>query len=116
MVIRDELLARGVRTPIAVVPTGVDLECFSPGEATAARVGLGLDPRDPVVLYVGRLDREKSVERVLLAFERLAGTIRRASLWLVGQGKEMEALGRQAGRLAAGCPRVRATGAPRARG
>jgi glycosyltransferase involved in cell wall biosynthesis len=90
--IRDELLARGVRTPIAVVPTGVDLEGFSPGEAAAARAALDLDPHDPVVLYVGRLDPEKSVERVLLAFELIAWTIPRARLLVVGQGTQAECL------------------------
>jgi 1,2-diacylglycerol 3-alpha-glucosyltransferase len=68
----------------------------------AARRALGLPPSDPLVLYVGRLDREKSVDRVLLAFDRLAGTLGRAHLWLVGQGKEAEALCRMTTRLAAG--------------
>jgi 1,2-diacylglycerol 3-alpha-glucosyltransferase len=97
--IRDELLARGVRTPIAVVPTGVDLARFSPGEATTARAALGLDPHDPVLLYVGRLDREKSVERVLLAFDLVASTLPRACLLVVGQGTQAEALRALASRL-----------------
>jgi glycosyltransferase involved in cell wall biosynthesis len=101
-VVRDHLRARGVTTPIAVVPTGVDLARFAPGERLAARGALGLSAEEPVVLYVGRLDREKSVERVLLAFDRIAGTLGRARLWLVGQGKELDVLRRQAGRLAAG--------------
>src|SRR5213079_404805 len=41
-IIRDELLARGVRRPIAVVPTGVDLERFRPGDRAAARRELGI--------------------------------------------------------------------------
>jgi glycosyltransferase involved in cell wall biosynthesis len=55
-----------------------------------------------VVLYVGRLDREKSVDRVLLAFDRIAGTLGGAELWLVGQGKETAALQRLAAGLGAG--------------
>ena len=85
-VLRDELRARGVKTPIAVVPTGVDLARFSPGDRTAARRARGLDEGALLVLYVGRLDREKSVDRVLAAFERIAGTVARARLVLVGQG------------------------------
>jgi glycosyltransferase involved in cell wall biosynthesis len=54
------------------------------------------------VLYVGRLDQEKSVDRVLLAFDRLAGTLGRAQLWLVGQGKETQSLRRVAAGLSAG--------------
>jgi 1,2-diacylglycerol 3-alpha-glucosyltransferase len=99
--VRDQLRARGVGGPIAVVPTGVDLASFRPADRALARRALGLSPGEPLVLYVGRLDREKSVDRVLLAFDRLAGTLGRAQLWLVGQGKEMERLRRLAGQLAA---------------
>jgi 1,2-diacylglycerol 3-alpha-glucosyltransferase len=98
-VIRDELHARGVRTPIAVVPTGVDLERFRPGDREAARRSLGVGQGEPLVLYVGRLDREKSVDRVLGAFERVASTIPAARLVLVGQGTEAERLRRTAASL-----------------
>lgn len=98
-VIRDELVSRGVRVPISVVPTGVDLTRFAPGDGAAARRELGLSADDRVLLYVGRLDPEKSVERVLLAFERIASTVPRARLLLVGQGTRAEALRRLAGSL-----------------
>jgi glycosyltransferase involved in cell wall biosynthesis len=98
-VIRDELVRRGVRTPIAVVPTGVDLTRFAPGDGGAARRELGLTAEDRVLLYVGRLDPEKSVERVVLAFERIASTVPRTRLLLVGQGTRAEALRRLAGSL-----------------
>jgi 1,2-diacylglycerol 3-alpha-glucosyltransferase len=101
-VVREQLGARGVAAPVAVVPTGVDLRRFRPGERDAARRALGLPADVPLVLYVGRLDREKSVDRVLLAFERVAGTLGHAHLWLVGQGKEAETLRRMAARLTAG--------------
>ncbi len=98
-VIRDQLQARGVRAPIAVVPTGVDLLRFRPGDREAARVGLGVPEDAPLVLYVGRLDREKSVDRVLLAFDRIASTLPAACLVLVGQGTEAERLRRVAATL-----------------
>src|SRR5207245_10235480 len=83
-VIRDELITRGVRTPIAVVPTGVDLVRFQPGDVGAARRQLGLDPRDMIVLSVGRPDREKSVTLIRLASRRVAGPVPRRRLVLVG--------------------------------
>ena len=95
-VIRDELHARGVRAPIAVVPTGIDLTRFRPGDREAARRSLGVGAGEPLVLYVGRLDREKSVDRVLSAFERVSSTIPAARLVLVGQGTEAERLRRMA--------------------
>jgi glycosyltransferase involved in cell wall biosynthesis len=109
-VVREHLLRRGVRAPVAVVPTGVDLDVFGPGDRLAARRALGFAPDEPLLLYVGRLDREKSVERVLLAFEHLAGTLPRARLALVGQGKEAARLQALAARLAA-APRIRFLGA-----
>lgn len=101
-VIRDELVRRGVRSTIAVIPTGIDLDQFRPADATAVRHRLGLPVGDPLVLYVGRLDREKSVERVLGAFDRIAGTIPQARLVLVGHGTEAARLEAQARRLPAG--------------
>ena len=108
-VVRDELHARGVRTPIAVVPTGIDLARFRPGERAAARRRLGVADGDPLVLYVGRLDREKSVERVLVAFERIASTVASARLVLVGHGTEAERLRRLASGLLV-APRIRFLG------
>jgi len=98
-VIRGELHARGVRTPIAVVPTGVDLARFRPGDRAAARRSLGVADGEPLVLYVGRLDREKSVDRVLAAFERVASTVPAARLALIGQGTETQRLSRMAAAL-----------------
>jgi glycosyltransferase involved in cell wall biosynthesis len=108
-VVRDELLARGVRTPITVVPTGVDLQRFSPGERGGVRPGLALPANEPVVLYVGRLDHEKSVDRVLLAFDRVASTVAGARLLLVGRGTQMGRLQQLAANLPAG-PRIRFLG------
>jgi len=108
-VIRDELHARGVRAPIAVVPTGIDLTRFRPGDREAARRRLGVGAGEPLVLYVGRLDREKSVDRVLSAFERVSSTIPAARLVLVGQGTEAERLRRMAASLP-GADRIRFLG------
>jgi len=84
--VRDALRERGVTVPIQVVPTGVPLRLFVPGDRSRARAARGLLPDDPVLLYVGRLDREKSVELLLDAFEIVAEVLPRARLLLVGQG------------------------------
>ncbi len=108
-VIRDELATRGVASPIAVVPTGLDLERFRPADRRAARARLPVPADAPLVLYVGRLDPEKSVDRILLAFERVASTVSAAHLILVGHGTAAHRLQRLAGTLAAS-DRVRFVG------
>jgi glycosyltransferase involved in cell wall biosynthesis len=97
--VRATLLARGVRRPVEVVPTGVDVERFSPGDRLAARAALGVATEGPILLYVGRLDPEKSVERILLAFARVVGTVPQARLFLVGHGTAAAPLRDLAARL-----------------
>ncbi|HSE95177.1 MAG TPA: glycosyltransferase, partial [Methylomirabilota bacterium] len=87
--------ARGLRRPVAVVPTGLDLDRFrpvSPSMRVAARRGLGLPPDGPLLLYVGRLDREKNLPLLVEAFRCLADRQPEARLVLVGQGTEARAL------------------------
>ena len=59
------------RTPVRVIPNGVDTERFHPdGEGTAWSRRLGADGR-PVILYLGRLTRDKGVHRFLDAIAAL---------------------------------------------
>jgi len=90
------LVSRGVRAPVVVVPTGVDLDRFRPGEREAARRRLGLPLDAPICLYVGRLDREKSVERIIEAFGSIAEAVSGARLIVVGQGSHVGPLERRA--------------------
>jgi len=81
----------------------VNLQRFS-GEPAAAdesqqlRGRYGLHPRLPVILHAGRLDKDKSVERVLRA-AALALRERDAQLLVVGDGVERRALMAEAGAL-----------------
>lgn len=90
------LIARGVGAPVAVVPTGVPLERFAPADRTEARRAIGLPPDALLCLYVGRLDREKSVERVIQAFGSIGASLSEAWLVLVGQGSHEDTLRRLA--------------------
>src|SRR5262249_12854330 len=106
--IADGLGRAGVRAPIAVVPTGVPLDRFCPGDRSAARRELGLPAETPLCLYVGPRSREKSVEPVLEAFGSIADAVSGARLLLVGQGSHEHALRR----LAAASPARAAIGFP----
>ena len=88
------LRTQGVRRPIEVLPTGVDLDRFRPGDRASARRALGLASDDRVLLYVGRLDREKNLEFLLDAVARVRTP--RTRLLLVGRGTQAAALRRVA--------------------
>jgi glycosyltransferase involved in cell wall biosynthesis len=83
----DELARLGVaRERIAIVPNGVDASLFHPGDRAQARRELGLPLDGRVVVYVGRLVRDKGVLDLLAAFATLAARDPRLTLVLVGDG------------------------------
>jgi glycosyltransferase involved in cell wall biosynthesis len=81
------LRAQGVRTRLAIVPTGVPLLPDSAGPRRAAcRQTLGLHEGAPLCLGLGRLAKEKNQAFLLLAFARILRDLPRARLVLVGEG------------------------------
>ena len=56
-----------LRADPAPPPEGED-EWFQPGDRNQARAALGLAPDRPLLVYVGRLDREKNLGFLLEAF------------------------------------------------
>jgi D-inositol-3-phosphate glycosyltransferase len=55
------------REQVAVVPPGVDLEVFRPGEASGMRTRLGVPPDGVLLLFVGRLQPLKGPDVLLRA-------------------------------------------------
>ncbi|HEV8458290.1 MAG TPA: glycosyltransferase, partial [Methylomirabilota bacterium] len=79
-----------------------DLDLFTPGDRAEARRQLRLPADSPLCLYVGRLDREKSVDLILEAFATIAAAVSGARLQVVGQGTHEAMLRRLAASSAAG--------------
>lgn len=81
-----KLAEAGVKE-VSVVPLGVDTQLFHPGRGDRAkllkRLGLGADTR--LLVFAGRPAREKNVEAMVEAVERLG---RPYHLLLVGAGKD----------------------------
>ena len=55
---------------IVVVPGGVNLDLFGPGDRLAARAALGLGP-EPTLLFVGRIQRLKGIDILIRAAAEL---------------------------------------------
>lgn len=82
----EHLQSRGIRRT-GVWSRGVDTATFNPAwRDDAYRAAMGAEPGDPVVTYVGRLAREKNLDLLLEAWERVALRHPRARLALVGRG------------------------------
>lgn len=81
---------RGVEARIEVIPTGVNVEKFSGGNAKRFRDRLGVSDDTFVVLHVGRISVEKNcrfLARAVAAFLRLN---QQAVFVVVGDGPEVE--------------------------
>lgn len=93
----------GVRK-IEIVPLGVEIDEFSPRKRDPElRRSLGLADGEPLLIYVGRLDRERRAELVVDAFRRLPADLN-ARLALIGEGPVRDSI------LQAGDRRVIAPG------
>lgn len=92
------LRRHAVRTPYVVVPTGVRLP--PPDMRGPARARFDLGPADTVVLYAGRIAREKNLPVLVAAMAPLLAESSRLHLWVVGDGpqrEELRTLARQTG-------------------
>ncbi|MDO4530405.1 MAG: glycosyltransferase family 4 protein [Bacillota bacterium] len=91
------LKSYGVIKPIHIIPTGINTSHFrkdqyDPAEILALRESLGLEADTPVVISIGRLAKEKSIDVVLRALPALAEKLPEMKMVIVGEGNEMENL------------------------
>ncbi len=90
--LRDVLRRLQVDAPIEVIPNGVDLQRFEREITPVPRESLGFERDDVVLVYVGRLGREKNLPFLLRAFKGVAEALEDARLLIVGDGPERENL------------------------
>ncbi|MDA0947616.1 MAG: glycosyltransferase, partial [Planctomycetota bacterium] len=69
---------------VSVVPNGVDLQRFQPGDRRQARRELGLDPAGPLLVSVGHLSPRKGFQDLISTLPSLRATHAGAELALVG--------------------------------
>lgn len=89
--IKDELISFGVKRPITVIPSGVNVDKFRKQRKGYLRKKTGIKS-GKILLYVGRLGKEKSVDFLLKAFKVICEKDPTVSLVLIGDGPEKENL------------------------
>ena len=76
----------GVRTPIEVIPTGIDMPSPPVGRRAAFRALHGITPERPVLLYAGRLAPEKNLPFLLQVVASLRSVLPDILLLFAGDG------------------------------
>lgn len=83
--------------PIYIIPTGIDIEPFNPSNYTEEdrnnlKKKIGINKDEKVILFLGRLAEEKSVDQIILSMPEIFKTLTNAKLVLVGEGPAKENL------------------------
>lgn len=99
--VAEMLKGYGVRTPTVAIPTGNSLNCSRDNEIRAViRQKHGIPDDALVLIYAGRLAREKNIGLLINAFERIAAKRKNTYLVLIGGGPyetELKVIAEQTG-------------------
>lgn len=76
----------GIKTPIVKIPTGIDMDEFKELDRDWLKNKYGVRQEEKVLLFVGRLGKEKNVAFLLKAFQDVLKSIPDCRLVLVGKG------------------------------
>ncbi len=93
-----ELKSYGVKKPITVVPSGINIDKFKDGPGGLLKNALRIK-EDPILLFVGRLGREKSVDFLIKSFKHVFSKIPKSHLVIIGEGPDRKKLERLSARL-----------------
>lgn len=78
----------GVDAPLVTIPTGVDLGEFTNLDPNWLRKNYNIEEDQKILLFVGRLGKEKNVTFLLKAFQSVLGKYPTCHLVLVGKGPQ----------------------------
>ena len=82
----------GITTPMAVLPTGLDLRMFDSGDGAAFRQYHSLAADRPLLLFVGRVAFEKNIGFLLEVVEQLSPSLPDVLLLITGEGPAEKSL------------------------
>ena len=90
--IADLIQKRGVTTPVAEIPTGIDFETFQTGNGNAFRKKTGIDETVRLIGHTGRIAPEKNLSYLIRAVKIYLAQDRKAKFLLVGDGPDFQAI------------------------
>ena len=90
--VKEELLSYGVKKEILVVPGGIELSRFKKSKPGFLRNKLGLSEDKKIILYLGRLGKEKNIGFIIESLKKLLESNDDIYLAIVGDGPERKNL------------------------
>jgi pimeloyl-ACP methyl ester carboxylesterase len=84
--VREILFKRGVKTPMEIVPTGVDLKRFSKGDRKGFREQNQIPPDALVIGHAGRLAPEKNLDFLINCMVEVLKKDARVHALIIGKG------------------------------
>ncbi len=93
----EMLTSYGVKTPIDIVPTGVELERFKDENINFDKVAeikkeVKLKDNEKLLIFVGRIAQEKSIDSIIKAFEKVKENNLALKLMIIGDGPSLTEL------------------------
>lgn len=95
--IRKNLISYGTNSEIFVLPTGINIKYFKKTKTSLAaakklRKKIGIEPKDKVVLFFGRIGKEKNIDFIIKSFSKLKKMNPDTKLVIGGDGKHLDNL------------------------
>jgi len=95
--VEKSLHSYGVKQPIYVIPTGIDLEPFrrsryDEDEIVALKRSFGMDPDKRIILSLGRVAKEKSLDMIISTMPRIVACHPDVCLLIIGTGPALNSL------------------------
>jgi 1,2-diacylglycerol 3-alpha-glucosyltransferase len=86
LLVVDYLRQIGIKTAIVKIPTGIDMDEFKELDRNWLKTSYGVRPEEKVLLFIGRLGKEKNITFLLKSFQDVSKCIPDCRLVLVGKG------------------------------
>jgi 1,2-diacylglycerol 3-alpha-glucosyltransferase len=76
----------GVRCPMQIIPTGMEMERFAGGDGQRFRRQVDIEPQRPTLVHVGRIAHEKNIDFLFRVLRRIVEQIPEVVMIVAGEG------------------------------
>lgn len=85
---KRDLLNDGIKKPVYIVPNGIYHEKFRISDTGFLRRKLKIDKDCKIILTVGRLEKEKSIDFIIKSFALIKKKLSMVNLVIIGEGRD----------------------------